>query len=324
MRRDENQLIRRIAALTQNKGRRAGSGALGIGDDAALWTPSRGRTTILTCDWFLEGVHFLRAKHPPDAVGWKSLTRAASDVAAMGGRPRCFLLSLALPPTLTGKWLTEFLRGLRRAAKTLACELVGGDTTQRNEVLISVTVIGEIAAGHAVVRSGARAGDGIYVSGTLGEAELGLRMLRRKRGMAKAENAALRKHLYPEARLELGQWLAKKRLASAMMDLSDGLSTDLPRLCEASGVGAKISGDSLPLTSLVGRGGAKKLALHGGDDYELLFTVAKGQEGRLPRNFRGLQLTRVGEIRRDRKVLLIDGGKATRLRSGGWDPFRKA
>jgi thiamine-monophosphate kinase len=295
-----------------------------LGDDAALWSPARGMETVLTCDWFLEGTHFLRAKHPPDAVGWKCLARAASDIAAMGGKPRCFLLSLALPNSLTGKWLKEFLRGLRRASKDLQCALAGGDTTRQNNVLISVTVIGEVRRGCAVVRSGAAPGDQIYVSGTLGEADLGLRELHRTRGLAKGNNAALRKHLYPRPRLELGNWLAEHRLATAMMDLSDGLSTDLARLCMASKAGAIIESNSLPTTSQAPAGEARTLALHGGDDYELLFTVKKKDAGRLPRHFHSLRLTRMGEITRKKRILLeVEAGRIVPLRSAGWDPFRR-
>ncbi len=299
--------------------------AVALGDDAALWSPKPGHETILTCDWFLQDLHFLLCKHPPDAIGWKCLSRAVSDIAAMGGKPRCFLLSLALPASLTGKWLSSFLAGLRRASSRLGCELAGGDTTRQDKVLISITVIGKVRRHHAVLRSGARPGDLVFVSGTLGEAELGLRQLRRKRGMAKATNAALRKHLYPQPRLALGQWLAENRLATAMMDLSDGLSTDLPRLCAASRVGAQIDGHFLPTTSLAEFGDAQDLALNGGDDYELLFTVRKRNATRVPRNLHGLRLTHIGEITRERQILIrTKEGKATRLQSGGWDPFRQS
>jgi thiamine-monophosphate kinase len=318
----ENDLIKKISVLLAGKRHGKDSVSLGMGDDAALWVPTRGREVVLTCDWFLEGTHFLRGKHPADAVGWKSLARAVSDIAAMGAEPRCFLMSLALPTSLAGRWLDDFLRGLRRAAKELQCEPAGGDTTRRKEVLISMTVVGEVSSGLAIGRSGAAVGDAIYVSGTLGEAELGLRMLRRGRGVAKATNAALRKHLYPRPRLELGRWLAEEGLTSAMMDLSDGLSMDLPRLCAASGLGAGINGDSLPVTALVARGEGKKLALDGGDDYELLFTVERKNERRLPRKFRGLRLTRIGEITGGRGVTVTDAGRSVPLRSGGWDPFR--
>jgi thiamine-monophosphate kinase len=160
------------------------------------------------------------------------------------------------------------------------------------------------------------------VSGTIGEAELGLRELRRMRGMAKPTSAALRKHLYPQPRLALGDWLAENRLPTAMMDLSDGLSTDLPRLCAASGVGAIVESDFLPVSSLASVEDARNLALHGGDDYELLFTVARRNARRVPKRFEGLRLTRIGEITRKRKILVNNAKKKkVPLSSGGWDPF---
>ena len=296
---------------------------LGLGDDAALWSRTPGCETILTCDWFLEGRHFLRDQHPADAVGWKALARATSDIAAMGGAPRCFLLSLALPGELTGRWLGEFLAGMRRASRKFGCALAGGDTTRDRKVLINITVVGEVKHGQVLLRSGARTGDKIFVSGTLGEAELGLGQLKKKKGLAGTTNAALLKHLYPEPRLALGQWLAQNHLATAMMDLSDGLSTDLPRLCAASQVGARIAAHSLPLTQGAKAFDAIKLALDGGDDYELLFTVSARNVARIPSNYHGLRVTQIGEITRGRNILLESGaGKAQRLRPGGWDPFR--
>ena len=297
---------------------------LGIGDDAALFAPRTGRQMILTCDWSLEGTHFLRDKHPADAVGWKSLARAVSDVAAMGGTPRCYLLSLALPPSHTGRWLGEFLRGLRRASHAFRCELAGGDTTRRDEILINITVAGEIAPGQALRRTGARAGDLIFVSGRLGEADRGWEHLRKVRGRVRADDRLLRKHLYPEPRLALGKWLAENGLATAAMDVSDGLSIDLSRLCMASGVGALVDVASLPMLRDVERGKAVKLALHGGDDYELLFTVAPRKAHHIPRRFRGLQLTPIGRIVREKKIEAhAENGSVHPLRPGGWDPFRR-
>lgn len=299
------------------------------GDDAALWRPRAGCETVLTCDWFLEGSHFLREKHPADAVGWKCLARATSDIAAMGGKPRCFLLSLALPAELSGKWLDDFLRGLRRASKALQCEPAGGDTTRRGKVLINVTVIGEVPQGRAVLRSGARPDDLLFVSGTLGEADLGLQQLRRQKGMARASNAALRKHLHPEPRLALGYWLAQNRFATAMMDLSDGLSTDLPRLCKASGVGAVVAEGTVPGPSGIPEAEAVRLALHGGDDYELLFTVRPRDIPRLKRSlqksFPRLVISNVGTITKSKKLLLVkDQGVTQEFSSAGWDPFRRS
>jgi len=297
---------------------------LGIGDDAALWNPKAGFVSILTSDWFLEGSHFLREKHPPDSVGWKCLARAASDIAAMGGTPRCFLLNLALPAAATGNWLKGFLRGLRRAAKSLDCILAGGDTTWSKQILISVTVIGEIREGREVLRSGARPDDLLYVSGTLGEAEHGLRLLGEKRGRIDPKNVAMRKHLYPEPRLELGRWLAERKLATAMMDVSDGLSSDLPRLCAASGVGALIDPAKLPVLRGLALEHARQLTLHGGDDYELLFTVSPRNLALLSAKFQKLRLTQIGKITADRGVRIIGkNGRPVPLRVAGWDPFRQ-
>src|SRR6266478_304786 len=287
------RILKRMADSTKNLSGRTVH--LGIGDDAALFRPKRGHELILTCDWFLEGTHFRRDKHPPDAVGWKSLARALSDVAAMGGVPRCFLLSLAMPESHTGRWLDAFLGGLRRASRKFDCTLAGGDTTRRREILISVTAVGEIRSTRAVLRSGARAGDIIYVTGRLGEAELGLRILMRSKTQPRSSNPLLIKHLYPESRLAVGQWLAQEHLATSMMDLSDGLSSDLARLCAASGVGADVENEKLPVVQhpSAGRGPGVdplQLALHGGDDYELLFTVPWKMAKDLARSLIGVAL----------------------------------
>jgi thiamine-monophosphate kinase len=329
--------IRRVFAgqlRKQSGGLRSAAGSrflsLGMGDDAALISGTAGYEMVLTCDWFLEGTHFLRDMHPADAVGWKCLARAVSDIAAMGAAPRCFLLSLALPRELTSSWLHDFLRGLRRAATRFGCSLAGGDTTERREVLINVTVVGEVRRGREVRRSGARPGDLIYISGRLGEAELGLRLLSQRKRGSNMREPRLRKHLYPEPRLELGRWLSEKRVPSAMMDLSDGLSSDLRRLCEASKVGAVIRSDDLPTVGMTKVGRKREvdpleLALHGGDDYELLFTVPNNKAKRLTGSVGGVAITRIGEITRARDVLVADGdGRSRVLNPGGWDPFRSS
>jgi len=328
MRVRENELIEKIAAALGRRPRVSGELRLGIGDDAALFRPRAGREIILTCDWFLEGTHFFREKHPPDSVGWKCLARALSDIAAMGATPRCFLLSLALPASHTGRWLSEFLRGLSRASRKFACVLAGGDTTQGRGILIHIAAIGDTPTGRAVRRSGARPGDFVYVSGRLGEAELGLQILRGNRGFLNSKNPLLKKHLYPEPRLALGEWLAKKRLASAMMDLSDGLSSDLPRLCATNGVGALLESARIPQTrhsDVARKQGLDSLclALHGGDDYELLFTVPPPKVRALPRTIQGVILTSIGKITRESKLALRnEDGREQALAARGWDPFR--
>jgi len=326
----EGSLLERIERIAGRVGVRGAGVRLGIGDDAAIFRVTKGFDQILTCDWFLEGSHFLRDKHPADAVGWKCLARAVSDIAAMAAVPRCFLLSLALPASHTGLWLDEFLGGLRRAAKRFGCVLAGGDTTRRKDILINVTVVGEARTGQAVLRSGARPGDSLFVSGRLGEAELGLRRIRETKRRANSRDPLLRKHLYPEPRLALGRWMAERGLASSMMDLSDGLSTDLPRLCAASRVGARVEAAKIPAVRLPNQVVTKlgtdplALALHGGDDYELLFTVAQRKLQRLPRSFQGLPLTAIGIVTRERELLLVDKvGREVRLPNRGWDPFRQ-
>lgn len=325
----EQDLTQKISRAMRFDGARPPHAILGIGDDAALWGLSHGHQAVLTCDWFLEGVHFLREKHPPDSVGWKCLARALSDVAAMGAAPRCFLLSLALPANYTGQWLNHFLRGLRRASRRFECPLAGGDTTRQSRVLINVAVLGELRAHQAVLRDGASPGDVLFTSGRLGEAELGLRLFRKGRGQTKGREALLRKHLYPEPRLTLGRWLAKHRLASAMMDLSDGLSTDLARLCAASGVGGRVFLERL--SGIHSRRGprflgenALGLALHGGDDYELLFTVPPAKVKQVPAAFQDIPLTAIGEITRSKEIVLRDhAGRERKLSARGWDAFRR-
>jgi thiamine-monophosphate kinase len=344
----ENSLVAKIQSkFSESKSRAKPSShplSLAIGDDAALFRPSPGHETILTCDWSLEGTHLLRDKHPPDAIGWKCLARAVSDIAAMGGMPRCFLLSLALPTELTGKWFGKFLDGLHRAAKTFDCELAGGDTTRNNEILINIAVVGEIEHGQALRRDTAKAGDILFVSGRLGEAEHGLQLLRSRRGKLNRRDPDLRKHLYPEPRLALAQWLAEKKIASAAVDLSDGLSTDLARLCAASKVGARIDAGKLPVVNLQrGRNSSRhkpdgsrnsaahnaegdealQLGLHGGDDYELLFTVPLKKAAEIPPVFAGVPLLSIGEITKSKKILVVGESRVpTELRAAGWDPFR--
>jgi thiamine-monophosphate kinase len=325
----EESIVRSIARAARLGGRAAQKFgiALSIGDDAAIWRPKKGFDTVLTTDWFLEDTHFWREWHPAEAVGWKCLMRAASDIAAMGAEPMCFLLSLALPASCTGKWLTGYLDGLMRASRKLQCPLAGGDTTRSERVLINISVVGEVSRGRAVLRTGAKPGDRIFVSGRLGEAELGLRLAKRHRKAGGGRSPLLKKHLYPEARVELGRWLATTRIATAMMDVSDGLSSDLARLCEASRVGAEIELARMPVASEEFREKfadeeVTQASLHGGDDYELLFCVANHDRQRIPRAFRGLALTEIGRIANGRAVeLATPSGKVLPLRALGWDPF---
>ena len=322
----EDQLIERVCRKFPSitDGLRAG-----IGDDAAVIRPAGRAEWVVTTDAFLENVHFLRRVHPPKAVGYKALARATSDLAAMGARSLYFLLTLALPLSCTKKWLDEFLDGMALAARRFGLILVGGDTTKYPSVVVSLTVIGEINPGRAIMRSGARPGDLICVSGKLGEAELGLRLVQKRLHKRKQWKKLTKKHFYPEPRLALGRWLVTHRCATAMIDTSDGLSTDLEHLCKASGVGARVWAEKIPLVSVppeLMRLGLDplRLALHGGEDYELLFTVPKRLAKRLPRKGGGVPVTIIGEITRGRGITLLGPrGVGAPLWPGGWDPFRK-
>jgi len=322
----EEKLIERVRRRFPME---AGGSIVGIGDDAGVVRPKRGTDWVITTDAFLENVHFLRKIHPPKSVGYKALARATSDLAAMGARSRFFLLTLALPDASLGKWLDDFLDGMARAARRFGLALIGGDTTKYPLVMINITVNGEADPGKAVLRSGARPGDVICVSGRLGEAELGLQLIQRRLHRNERRTSLLKKHLYPEPRLALGQWLADGKWATAMIDTSDGLSTDLGHICNASDVGAKVLAEKIPLVKVppdLQRQGLDplRLAIDGGEDYELLFTVSKRLASRLPRKVEGVPITMIGEITRERRICLIDAtGRSRPLRPGGWDPFRK-
>jgi thiamine-monophosphate kinase len=328
----ERQLVRKIAHALAPARAASSRLKMGIGDDAAVLSPAGRTEWVLSCDTFLEDVHFRAKTHPPDSVGYKALSRASSDLAAMGATPRYYLLTLALPATRTGAWLEAFLKGMARAGRELGITIIGGDTTKSRTVFTSVTVLGEISPGRALTRSGARPGDIIYVSGKLGRAQLGLELVLRGRAQDRHLRALVQPHLYPKIRLELGSWLAGQRIATSAMDLSDGLSTDLARLCTASKVGAKIYARKVPavvIPAAIARqlGKSKldplQLALHAGEDYELLFTVSPRKAEKLHHAPGAATLTPIGEITRNRQLILVAPNARNKpLKSQGWEPFR--
>ncbi len=304
---------------------------LGIGDDAAIIQGPRGHELILKTDMSIEGVHFTRRLHPPRAVGHRALARSLSDVAAMGGTPRFALISLAISKQTTHAWIKQLYAGIFALAACFGVAVIGGDTAViSGPTLINAILVGEVRRGRAIPRSGAQPGDHIYVSGRLGLSALGLRLLRASgsrtsRGVKASED--VRHHLYPEPRCALGRYLSERRLASALIDLSDGLSTDLGHVCRASGVGARIWADRIPLAGTQGirRSDADSLALalHGGEDYELLFTVPRRKVSQIPERLRSLPLHCIGEIHRSKEVLLIQSdGRPLPLRPAGYDHFR--
>ena len=327
----EDELIERIRRRIPSS--EGGALRLGIGHDAAL-IHAHGRDWVVTCDQFLEGAHFLADKHAPQSVGYKALIRAASDVLAMAARPRFFLLSLALPEERTGAWLNQMLSGMARASKSLGVRLAGGDTARSPgegaRIALNVMVLGEAPRGYGIGRTGARPDDGIYVTGILGRAQLGLELILREMSGRRSYRKLLAPHYYPTLSLDFALWLGRHHLPSAMMDISDGLSTDLTRLCRASGVGAHIFADQLPLVAVPGslQGLSEldplTLALHGGEDYGLLFAVPRRRVSRIPNVFGRTRITRIGEIVRGSGVKIVGaGGKVSSLIPSGWDHFAK-
>lgn len=296
---------------------------IGIGDDAALVKVPR--SLLLTTDILVEDEDFRRAVHPPRLLGRKALNVSLSDIAAMGGRPLHALVGMAMPGDVEESWLRKFMAGFRSAARETGVALVGGDLSQAEKVMISVTVTGE--AKFPVTRSGARAGDWIFVSGTLGDAARGFRLLEEGglQGKGRGARPLIRAFLDPVPRLDLGALLARRKLASALIDISDGLSVDLAHICEESGVGGEIEASRVPISPALRRFSKDPLALalNGGEDFELLFTVRPVKLAaveRLPSKFR---LTRIGRVTAGKKIFLVGSDKKkTPLRTGGFEHFR--
>ena len=312
--------MRRAAEASARKFGR-GRVRIGIGDDCAALRVPPGHELLVTTDLSLEGVHFQRDWHSPESIGHRCLARGLSDIAAMGGEQFAAFLSLALPPKMPQAWADGFMRGLLRLARQFKVTLSGGDTAASPcGVMADIVVLGSVPKGHAVLRSGACPGDRIYVTGALGGAAAALRILESRKKIAAAFFAA---HFFPTPRIHAGQALRRNHLASAMIDLSDGLSTDLSHICEESGVGAEVWEEAVPRTRA---GRAKRAvaiedALHGGEDYELLFTARP--KTRVPRSITGVPIACVGEIVRGKKIsLLLRDGRRTALEPHGWEHFR--
>jgi thiamine-monophosphate kinase len=320
--------IRRRAAGSSSAGLR-----LGIGDDCALLVPRADEELAVTTDLSIAGRHFRLDWHPPEAVGHRVLTRGLSDLAAMGARPIAAFLSLALPRSLTvpvgrrPSWVQRFLDGLLTLAEAHKTPLAGGDLAESPLALADIVLVGAVPRSRALLRSGARPGDLLYVTGALGGAAAGLARLAELAQpgrpspprIPKKLQALLAPHLYPQPRIAQGLWLQRRGLASAALDLSDGLSTDLAHLCEESAVAAEVDSALLPLHP----GATLAQALHGGEDYELLF--AAPASARLPRQIAGVPITRIGRIVKPRRgqpaaTLLTQEGSQP-LVPHGWEHF---
>ncbi len=294
----------------------------GIGDDCAVLRPRNNEDILVTTDFSLENIHFRRRLHSAESIAHRCLARGLSDIAAMGGEPIAAFLSLALPKNISQNWVTRFTRTLIALAEKYRCTFAGGDTAESpNGILADIIVVGSVPKGKAVLRSGARSGDRIYVTGELGGSAATLAELR-KNQKRELNPRYYARHFFPEPRVELGRTLREKNLVSAMIDTSDGLSTDLAHICEESRVGAEIEADAIP------RAGIGKpplevdldFALHGGEDYELLFTAPPSK--RIPSKIAGVPITMIGHISRSRDIFLSnpDSGRL-QLRPHGWEHF---
>lgn len=311
---------------------------LGMGDDCAILRPSSGHEICVTTDFSLEGVHFRRDWHPAESVGHRCLARGLSDLAAMGAEPLGVFLSIALPAQLRRSWLDRFFDGFLALAQMHSVPLAGGDTAQSpGPIVADIVAVGQVPKGQALLRSGARAGDALYVTGALGGAAAELRALeenpRRFRSLRRAADD--HPHFFPSPRLAVGRRL--RNLATAAIDISDGLSTDLMHLCEESQLAAVVEAALVPVHSraahsprAAGGPDGLELALHGGEDYELLFTAPSA--ARLPAKIAGVPVWRIGTMERPGRQsrgrqapavrLKTLDGRTRPLAARGWEHFR--
>ena len=309
----EDELIDMIRKRFADTSARVGIGdasvRVGIGDDAAVIDLSSGFSTLVCSDLLAENTHFRRETHPPDSVGFKAVAVNVSDIGAMGGIPDFCLLSVALPRDLERSWIDAFLDGVAAACREFEISLVGGDSSAADRVFVDVSVIGQVRRGSAVLRSGARSGNNVYITGSLGGSAMGLELLEEGR----RDHPAVRRSLYPEPRHRIGSRVADR--ATAMIDISDGLSADLTHILEASSVSARITSESIPLHP----GADVSRALHSGEEYELIVTAED-----LPREIDGVSITCIGQIvpsGEKPQILLIEGLREQVLDPKGWKHF---
>lgn len=302
----------------------------GIGDDVAV-VEMGGKNLLITTDILIEGVHFERSWADPFRLGRKALAVNLSDIASMGGVPKYFLVSLGLPKQLSFPFLSRFHSGLREEAGRFQVDLIGGDTSLSRKIIINICLLGEGEKKALLFRNGARVGDDLYVSGTLGEAALGLKILQAKE-LKRKPKKLIDRHLSPTPRIELGQALAQKKLASAMIDVSDGLLIDASHILEESRVGAGIWMDRIPRSREYRRWikafskDPYQMALNGGEDYELLFTAPPKKRAGIASLSRSLKMdiTLIGEILPEKNGFTLIGRKGEKIpiKRLGFDHFK--
>ncbi len=319
---DEFELIRRYFVRSG----RDPSIVLGIGDDGAIVRPDTDRDLVIVIDTMVEGVHFPAGLDPSD-IGYRAVAVNLSDIAAMAARPRWMTLALTLAADDAG-WLDRFSRGLFEAADEFSIALIGGDTTRGDQTVITVQISGDVIPSKALRRSGAKAGDEMYVTGTPGDAAAGLALWQSNNVRNENQRRLLRRFARPAPRVALARELAAH--ASAAIDVSDGLFADIEKLLVASGTGGVIELDLLPLSpplvAVHGRESAIELALGGGDDYEIVFTAAAAQArviSELAKKF-SVMVTRIGTVTRGDALQCLRAGKAIAYRHAGYRHFAEA
>ena len=340
----ESGLIERIRAIVPLRSDDAATGqhlVKGIGDDTAVFRPIPGRLILLTTDSFIEGVHFDLTFTSFQHLGWKAMAANLSDIASMGGTPRYATVAISIPQKISVEMIEEFYRGAALACQKYSCLIVGGDTTaSTGNVSITVTLTGDAEESGIIYRNGAQPGDLLCVSGHLGASHAGLRVLHREKerflGAGEPQDfqpnlapytLALEKHLVPKPRFDIASLLANENRAHAMIDISDGLASEVHRLCEASGTGASVYEHNLPLDSVTQHIAGEfsespsNYALYGGEEYELLFVVDDASFERIEKITS--DVTIIGRVtKKDAGVCLVrENGETEMLVAGGWDHF---
>lgn len=324
----EDDVVAKLQEIV-GAGGRSRAVTLGIGDDAAVWQPSRSRRSVVTTDMLVEGAHFTRAAMSCEEIGWRATAANLSDIAAMGARPVLATIALGIPQDAEIEALVEIYRGIAACARTAALAIVGGDLSRAPVLTIAMNVVGEVRASNCKTRSGGKIGDVVAVTGALGASRAGLDAARGRvalEGEALAE--AMRAHRRPQPRLREGAWLGASANVHAMMDCSDGLSTDLARLCASSGTGALVEdvpiAESARVAALQVNEAPRDYALAGGEDFELIAAVAPRAFAYLARRFArrfGRPLYRVGVLRSARGVMLREEERERPVIPAGWDHF---
>ncbi len=322
----EDEIVARLAEIVA--GTQTHRVLVGIGDDAAVWQPSRSHRSVITTDALVEGIHFTSKTMSPYDVGWRTTIANVSDLAAMGARPVLATIALGAPPGGIESTIDVY-RGIAASAKEYGMAVVGGDLTRAPVLTVAMTAVGEVRASNLKLRSGAREGDVIAVTGPLGASRAGLDVARGAVALHPPEREqALAAHRRPIARAREGRWLAASANVRAMMDCSDGLSTDLARLCEASDVGVIV--ESVPVAAcareaaLVLGHDPETYALAGGEEYELVVAVRARAFDRLAQRFYarfGSELVRVGVTRSEREIVRMESGAESPLPRTGWEHF---